>query len=94
MIGFVDAFEISDPLVQLDLSTTERIFSELARLLPEEQYLRVSNSETRTGAFADYELGVGRWYDPQAKEESEFDPPSPRTDPWDTVVNRLQALAA
>ena len=91
---FVDVFEISDPLVELDLSTTERIFSDLARLLPEERYLRVSHSETGTGAFADYELGVGRWYDPQANEESEFDPPSPRTDPWDAAVNRLQTLAA
>ena len=90
----VAVFEISDPLIELDSLTALQVFSELARLLPDEQYLRVSNSETRTVAFADYELGVGRWYDPQADEEFEFDPPVASTQPWDAAIERLQALAA
>ena len=90
----VDVFEISDSLVELDSSTTLRLFSELARLLPEKQYLRVKHVQTGTIAYADYELGDGLWYDPQAGEESEFDPPNPSTCPWDAAVSRLQALAA
>ena len=91
---FVDVFEISDPLVELDLSTTLRLFSELARYLPKEQYLRVKHVQTERVAFVDYELGDGFWYDPQAEEESGFDPPGPSTYPWDAAVTRLQALAA
>jgi hypothetical protein len=91
---FVDAFEISDPNVELDSSTVLRLFSELARLLPEEQYLRVKHAQTGTVAYADYEFGDGLWYDPQAGEESKFDPPSPSTHPWDAVVSQLRALAA
>lgn len=91
---YVDVFEISDPQVELDSSTTLRLFSELARLLPEEQYLRVKHAQTGTVAYADYELGDGLWYDPQTDEESEFDPPSPITYPWDAAVGRLRAIAA
>lgn len=91
---FVDVFEISDPLVELDSSTTRHLFSELARLLPEEQYLRIRHTLTGTVAYADYELGYGLWYDPQADEELEFDPPTPITYPWDAAVERLQAIAA
>ena len=91
---YVDVFEISDPQVELDSSTTLRLFSELARLLPEEQYLRVKHAQTGIVAYADYELGDGLWFDPQADEESEFDPPSPITYPWDAAVGRLRALAA
>ena len=81
---FVDVFEISDPHVGLDSSATLRIFSELARLLPEEQYLRVKHAQTGMVAFADYELGGGLWYDPQANEEFKFNPPSPSTYPRGT----------
>ncbi len=91
---FVDVFEISDPHVGLHSSATLRIFSELARLLPEEQYLRVKHAQTGTVAFADYERGEGLWYDPQANEEFKFNPPSPSTYPWDAAVGRLQALVA
>ena len=91
---FVDVFEISDPLIELDLSTTLRLFSELFRLLPNEQYLRVKHAQTERVAFADYELGYGLWYDPQADEESEFEPPGPSTYPWDGAVSQLRAFAA
>ena len=90
----VKVFEISDPVVELDSSTALRLVSELARLLPEEQYLRVSHSKTGTVAFADYELGVGIRYDPRTDEEFEFDPPVASTQSWDAAVERLQALAA
>lgn len=90
----VEVFEVSDPLVELNSSTALQLFPQLARLLPEKQYLRVSHSETRTVAFADYELGVGRGYDPPADEEFEFDPPVASTQPWDAEIERLQALAA
>ena len=91
---FVDVFEISDPNVELDSSTALRLFSELARLLPNEQYLRAKHAQTGTVAYADHELGDGLWYDPQTDEESNFDPPSPTTYPWDAVVGQLRALAA
>lgn len=90
----VVVFEISDPLVELDSSTARRLISELARLFPAEQYLRVRHSEKGTRAFADYELGTGLWYDPRADEELKFDPPAASTRPWDAAVDRLQALAA
>ena len=92
--SFVDVFEISDPAVELDSPTALRLFSELARLLPDEQYLRVKHAQTGTVAYADYEFGDGLWCDPQADEESKFDPPSPSTHPWDAVVGQLRALAA
>ena len=91
---FVDVFEISDPNVELDSSTALRLFSELARLLPNEQYLRAKHAQTGTVAYADHELGDGLWYDPQTGEESNFDPPSPTTYPWDAVISQLRALAA
>ncbi len=91
---FVEVFEFSDPHVELDLSTTLRLFSELARLFPEEKYLRVKHAQTGTVAFADYELGHGLLYDLQIDEESKFDPPSPSTYPWDAAVNRLRTFAA
>lgn len=91
---FVDVFEISDPLVDLDSSTALRLFSVLARILPDEQYLRVKHVQTGTVAYADHELGDGLWHDPQTDEESKFEPPSPTTYPWDAAINRLRALAA
>ncbi len=91
---FVGVVEVSDPVVALDSSKALLLLSELARLLPDEQYLRVSHTETGTVAFADYELGVGLWYDPRADEEIDFDPPDASSHPWDSAVERLQALAA
>ena len=90
----VDELEISDPLVELNSSTARRLFAQLARLLPEDQYLRVSHSDAKTGAYADYELDVGLWYDQRTDAEFEFDPPDPTTRPWDATVERLRAVAA
>ena len=90
----VEVFEISDVAANLSPSTALQLISELARLLPEKPYLRVSHPPTRTVAYADYELGVGLQYDPQIDEEFEFDPPVAKTRRWDAEVDRLHALAA
>lgn len=90
----VDVFEISDALVELNSPMVLQLVPRLARLLPEDQYLRVSHPETGMGAFVDYELDVGLWFDPQAREELEFDPPDASIRPWDAAIERLQAVAA
>ncbi|MXW60324.1 MAG: hypothetical protein F4Z58_07095 [Acidimicrobiaceae bacterium] len=90
----VEELKVADPLVELDQPTAVRLFSELARLLPEGRYLRVSHSQKDTGAFADYERGVGFWYDRHDDAESEFDPPGASRKPWDASVAQLRSLAA
>ncbi len=62
--------------------------------VPQPDTQRVSQTETREFAFTDYEFGFGRWYGSQADEDSEFNPPNPRTHPWDAAVNRRQVFAA
>ena len=90
----VAVFEVSDPLVTMDSSKAQLLLSELARRHPEEQYLRVSHVEAGTVAFADYERGVGLWYDPESDEELEFEPPNASTSAWGTALERLHDLAA
>ena len=86
--------EVSDPVVALDSSQALLLLSELARLRPEEEYFRVSHAETGTVAYADYELGVGLWHDPETDEELEFKPPDASIHAWGAAVERLLALAA
>lgn len=83
-----------NPNVSLDASMLKELLAELARLLPDEDYLRLSHTPSRTMAFADYELGVGLWVNPESDEEVEFEPPDAASRPWDYAVERLQALAA
>lgn len=90
----VEVFEISEVAADLNPPTALQLISELARLLPEKPYLRISHPPTGTVAYADYELGVGLQYDPQTDEEFEFDPPDKNTRHWDAAVERLHALAA
>jgi hypothetical protein len=90
----VTVFEVDDSLVDLDSSQAQLLFSELARLRPEEDYFRVSHVKSRAVAYADYELNVGLWFDPEADDELEFKPPDPSLHAWDAVVERLLALVA
>ena len=87
-------FEITDPAVSLDTKMAVNLLSELTRLLPDEKYLRVTHTPSRTVACADYELGVGLWVNPDTDEEVEFEPPGAASRLWDQAVDRLQALAA
>ncbi len=89
-----DVFEITDMAVGLDPSMAEDLLSELARLLPDEGYLRVNHPPGRTVAFADYELGVGLWVNTETDDEVEFEPPDAASRSWDDAVERLQAFAA
>ncbi len=90
----VDVFEITDPTICVDASMAKGLLAELARLLPDEDYLRLNHTPSRTVAFADYELGVGLWVNPANDEEVEFEPPAAASRPWDHAVERLQAFAA
>jgi len=90
----VTVFEVADPLVDLDSSRAQLLFSELARLRPEEDYFRVSHAESGAGAYADYKLDVGLWYDLGTDRELEFKPPDASLHAWDAAVERLLALAA
>lgn len=84
----------SDPLVDLDSSRAQLLFSELARLRPEEDYFRVSHAESGAVAYADYKLDVGLWYDLETDDYVEFEPPDASLHAWDAAVERLLALAA
>lgn len=92
--NYVTVFEVSDPLVDLDSSRAQLLFSELARLSPEEDYFRVSHAESGAVAYADYKLDVGLWYDRETDDELEFKPPVASLHAWDAAVERLLALAA
>lgn len=91
---YVTVFEVSDPLVDLDSSRVQLLFSELARLNPEEDYFRVSHAESGAVAYADYKLNVGLWYDLETDDYVEFEPPDASIHAWDAAVERLLALAA
>jgi len=90
---WVAVFEFSDPSVNFDVSMARSLLSELSRVLPEAQYLRVHHT-SGTVAFADYDRGVGLWYDPSTEDEADFDPPDPAPRSWDDAVDRLLAVAA
>lgn len=90
---WVAVFEFSNPSANSDVSMARSLLSELARLLPDAHYLRVHHT-SGTVAFADYDRGIGLWYDPTTDEEIEFDPPDPAQRSWDEAVDRLLEVAA
>lgn len=90
---WVAVFEFSDPSANFNVSMARSLLSELARLLPDAQYLRVHHT-SGTFAFADCDRGIGLWCDPTTDQEVEFDPPDPAQRSWDEAVDRLLAVAA
>jgi hypothetical protein len=72
----------------------ETLLAELARLLPDKDYVRVRHAPSQTIAFADYELGLGLWVCLDTDEEVEFVPPVATARPWDQAVDRLYGAAA